>query len=245
MHILTLLAILLTYAMHTCCAASSSHEESNENDLVQKVVKFATADDGFAIASYHDRVPTDPDWYPHGPAMGNQFGAAIICANPMITAVVHESRELFNKKGGSALYFSVDDTDLCFDLRTHFLSTQLKQYVHNERIGRRYLLLYPYTQRTEEVGKIVNDSTFNSSTIEEMFSVAKQLLPATTFILFDAGTYCDYRAIKPISPLRQEIRAWTEVFKAMGEELQKTPQNEDEQHKSHTCIESLDLATQL
>jgi hypothetical protein len=210
---------LLTCTAQIFCAASSSSlslEEMADNYLVQRSMMYNLPGDGFAIAAYHERVPTDPSWYPEGPATANQFGVALIPASPLVAATIHWSRELFNKKGSTAPYFIIDDTN-SIDLSTNFFAKPLCEYTRDPMYGNRYLLLCPYKDQAEIVKTLTEKDAANSATLEEMFAFIQKILPATTFVLFDAGIYCEYRAVQPISHIRREMRAWTETWK----EIQK------------------------
>lgn len=206
---------LLTCATQTFCAAFE-----DDTLLVQFTTKYSIANDGFAIAMYHEQVPADPYWYPEGPATGNQFGAALIPASPMVAATVHKSKELFNKKGNTAPYFKIDDTNP-IDLSTNFFAMALCTYACDAMCGKRFLLLCPHSEHAETVKTIIERDTDEPSTLEDIFALTHKLLPTTTFFLFDAGVYCENRAMQPIDPKIVEMRAWREAFKALQKRIQE------------------------
>lgn len=210
---LSLLVItLLTCTTQIFCAATSS---SCDDDLVTRTMMSSVAADGFAIATYHEYEPADPSWYHYGPATGNQFGAALIPASPMTAATIHMSKDLFARRGTSSPYFNVDDT-CSLDFSTDLFAMSLCTYVHDPIYGKRYLLLCPYTPQAETVKKMVEGDSDEPSQLTDMFTVVQNLLPTTTFVLFDAGTYCEQRSMQPVPALAREIRAMRQYWQAVS-----------------------------
>jgi hypothetical protein len=190
-------ATLVACTAYVLPAAEEASSNWQDNPLLAKTVACVIGTDNRAIVGFHKAVPANTIFYPNGPTHGNYFGFAIVATDPSISAAVHESKTIFDQKHKRSHYFKVDDTQ-SLGFQTSGFTIELPTYTAVQYMARRYLLLCSHTSDNLRVKKIVEQRVQKDTPevdFAAMLAFVKEQLPSTTFVLFDAATYQEERAM--------------------------------------------------